>query len=183
VDSVVKERENIKLEYQKLFNSIKVTETQHQKELDKLIEHVNQKTYTYADVRAQNQVYLMTISKFKNKLKTIDKGKNVNTKFDKFEISGTLLCKTPLPKNIAVKAKKVSNTKVNADRSKPVTSQSIPTNEQSQKQSANVITRGMYRITKIETQTLDSKSNINVSISIGVESSNSVSNYGVLGED
>ncbi|GKB38445.1 hypothetical protein Tco_0883387 [Tanacetum coccineum] len=166
MDSVVKERENIKLEYQKLFNSIKVTETQHQKELDKLIEHVNQKTYAYADVRAQNQVFFMTISEFKNKLKTIDKGKNVNTKFDKFEISGTLLCETPLPKNIAVKAKKVSNTKVNADRSKPVTSQSIPTNEQSQKQSANVITRGMYRITKIETQTLDSKSNINVSISI-----------------
>ncbi|GKB43888.1 hypothetical protein Tco_0888830 [Tanacetum coccineum] len=32
----------------------------------------------------------------------------------------------------------------------------------------------MYRITKTETQTLDSKTNINVSISTGVESSNSV---------
>ncbi|GKC50880.1 integrase, catalytic region, zinc finger, CCHC-type containing protein [Tanacetum coccineum] len=49
VDYVVKERENIKLEYQKLFNSIKATRTQHQKELDELIEHVNQKTYAYAD--------------------------------------------------------------------------------------------------------------------------------------
>ncbi|GKC29777.1 hypothetical protein Tco_1037071 [Tanacetum coccineum] len=174
VDSIVKERENIKLEYQKFFNSIKATCTQHQKEIDKLIEHVNQKTYAYADVRAQNQDLLMTISELKNKLKTVDKGKNVNTKFDKFETWGTLLCVTPLPKNIAIKAKKVSITKVNPDRSKPVTSHSIPKNEQSKKQSVNVIARGMYRITKIETQTLDSKSNINVSNSKGVESFNSV---------
>ncbi|GJR46445.1 hypothetical protein Tco_1314548 [Tanacetum coccineum] len=52
MDSVVKEGENIKLEYQKLFNSIEATQTQHQKELDELIEHVNQNTYAYADVRA-----------------------------------------------------------------------------------------------------------------------------------
>ncbi|GJV47933.1 hypothetical protein Tco_1438145 [Tanacetum coccineum] len=133
VDSIVKERENIKLEYQKLFNSVKATLTQHQKYLDELIEHVNQKTYAYADVRAHNQDLLMTIFELKNKLKTIDKEKNVNTKFDKFETWGTLLCVTPLPKNIAVKAKKVSNTKVNPDRSKPVTSHSIPKNEQSKK--------------------------------------------------
>ncbi|GJT15672.1 retrovirus-related pol polyprotein from transposon TNT 1-94 [Tanacetum coccineum] len=107
--------------------------TQHQKELDELIEHVNQKTYAYADVRDQNQDLLMTISELKNKLKTVAKGKNVNTKFDTSETSTTLLCVTPLPKNIAVKAKKVSNTKVNADRSKPVTSHFIPKNEQGQK--------------------------------------------------
>ncbi|GJV79320.1 hypothetical protein Tco_1515190 [Tanacetum coccineum] len=174
VDSVVKERGNIKLEYQKLFNSIKVTRTQHQKELDELIEHVNQKTYAYADVRAQNQDVLMTISKLKNNLKTIDNGKNVNTNFDKSETSGTLLCVTPLPTNITVKAKKVSNSKVNADRSKPVTLHSIPKIEQIQKHNANVITRGMYRITKIETRTPDSKTNMNVSNSTCVESSNSV---------
>nr|GEX33839.1 retrovirus-related Pol polyprotein from transposon TNT 1-94 [Tanacetum cinerariifolium] len=83
VNVVVQERENIKLEFQKLFNSIKETRTQHQKEI---------------------------------KIKTIEKGNNVNTEFDKSETLGTLLCVTPLPKNIAVKAKKVSNTKVNADR-------------------------------------------------------------------
>ncbi|GJR28918.1 integrase, catalytic region, zinc finger, CCHC-type containing protein [Tanacetum coccineum] len=76
MDSVVKERENVKLEYQKLFNSIKATRTEHQKELDELIEHVNRKTYAYVD------------------------GKNVNIKFDKSETSGTLLYVTPLPKNI-----------------------------------------------------------------------------------
>ncbi|GKC68264.1 retrovirus-related pol polyprotein from transposon TNT 1-94 [Tanacetum coccineum] len=73
-------------------------------------------TYAYADVRSQNQDLLMTISELKNKIKTIEKGKNVNTKFDKSETLGTLLCVTPLPKNIAVTAKKVSNTKINADR-------------------------------------------------------------------
>ncbi|GKA12280.1 retrovirus-related pol polyprotein from transposon TNT 1-94 [Tanacetum coccineum] len=118
VDSIVKERENIKLEYKKLFNSIKATQTQHQNKLDELIEHVNQKTYAYAKVRSQNQDLLMIISELKNKLKTIKKGKNVNTKFDKSDTSRTLLLVTPLPKNIAVKAKKVSNTKVNADRIK-----------------------------------------------------------------
>ncbi|GJT36247.1 hypothetical protein Tco_0926666 [Tanacetum coccineum] len=145
VDFVVKERENIKFEYQKLFNSIKATRTQHQKELDELIEYVNQKTYVYADVRAQNQDLLIIISELKNKLQTVDKGKNVNTKFEKSETSGPLLCVTPLPKNIAVKAKKVSNTKVNT-----------------------------HRIPKTKTQTPDSKTNINVSNSTGVKSSNSV---------
>ncbi|GJR68367.1 hypothetical protein Tco_0014432 [Tanacetum coccineum] len=75
VDFVVKERENVKLEYQTLFNSIKGTLTQHKKELDELIELVNQKTYAYADVRAQNQDLLIIISELKNKLKTVDKGK------------------------------------------------------------------------------------------------------------
>ncbi|GJR98701.1 retrovirus-related pol polyprotein from transposon TNT 1-94, partial [Tanacetum coccineum] len=174
IDSVVKEQENVKLEYQNLFNSIKATPTQHKKELDELIEHVNQKTYAYADVRAQNQDLLITISELKNKLKIIDKGKNVNTKFDKFEASRTLICVAPLPTNIAIKGKKVSNSKVNADRSKPVTSHPTPINEQGQTQNKNVLARGMYRITRTKTQTQDSKTNINVSNPTGVESSNSV---------
>nr|GEV38873.1 hypothetical protein [Tanacetum cinerariifolium] len=86
----------------------------------------------------------------------------------------TLLSLTPLPKNIEVKAKKVSNTKVNPDRTKPVTSYSITKIEQIQKHNENVLARGMYRITKTETQTLDSKTNINVCNSTGVESHNSV---------
>ncbi|GJR05731.1 hypothetical protein Tco_0528715 [Tanacetum coccineum] len=98
----------------------------------------------------------------------------MNTKLDKSEISGTLLCVTSLPKNITVKAKKVSNFKVNTDRSKPVTSHPTPNNEQSQKQNENVLAKGMYKITKTKTQTPDSKTNINVSNSTGVESSNSV---------
>ncbi|GKB20631.1 hypothetical protein Tco_0854554 [Tanacetum coccineum] len=132
-----------------------------QKEIDQLLE-----------VSLTN--LLITISELKNKLHTVDKGKNVNTKFDKSETPGTFLCVTPLPKNIAVKAKKVLNSKVNADWSKPVTSHPTPKNEQRRKQNEYVLARGMYRITKIETQTPDSKTNINVSNSTSVESSNSV---------
>ncbi|GJY57085.1 retrovirus-related pol polyprotein from transposon TNT 1-94 [Tanacetum coccineum] len=75
--------------------------------------------YKHQDSRikkALNQNLLITISELKNKLKTVNKRKNVNTKFDKSQASGTLLYVTPLPKNITIKAKKVSNSKVNADR-------------------------------------------------------------------
>ncbi|GKD24553.1 integrase, catalytic region, zinc finger, CCHC-type containing protein, partial [Tanacetum coccineum] len=100
-----------------------------------------------------NQDLLITISKLKNKLKTVDKGKNVNTQFDKSEASGTLLCVTPLPKNIAIKAKKVSNSKVNTDRSKPVTSHSTPTNEQGV-DSSNSVRRQKSKDTKSKNRVL-----------------------------
>nr|GEX79073.1 hypothetical protein [Tanacetum cinerariifolium] len=127
VESTVKERENIKLEFQRLFNSVKATRAQHQNEINEMIENVNQKTYAYADVRAQNQDLLMTIFELKSKLITIKKGKNVNTKFDTSETLGKLLCVTPFNKNLTNKVKNVSNTKVPSDRLKPVTSQSTPT--------------------------------------------------------
>ncbi|GKD40445.1 retrovirus-related pol polyprotein from transposon TNT 1-94 [Tanacetum coccineum] len=174
VESTVKERENIKLEFQRLFNSIKATRAQHQNEINEMFEDVTQKTYAYADVRAQNQDLLMTISELKSKLKTIDKGKHVNTKFDKSETLGQLLCVTPFNKNLAIKAKNVSNTKVTSDRSNPVTSQSTPTIEKKQQHNANVIARGMYKINQEDTKTPDSKANTNVSNSTGVGSSNSV---------
>ncbi|GJR83221.1 hypothetical protein Tco_0154006 [Tanacetum coccineum] len=41
-------------------------------------------TYVYADVRAENQDLLMTISELKAKLKLVEKEKNVNTKFDRY---------------------------------------------------------------------------------------------------
>ncbi|GJX59725.1 retrovirus-related pol polyprotein from transposon TNT 1-94 [Tanacetum coccineum] len=130
VDSTVKERENIKLEFQKLFNSIKATRALHQNEINEMFEDVTQKTYAYADVRAQNQDLLMTIYELKSKLKTIDKGKHVNTKFDKSKTLGQLLCVTPFNKNLAIKAKNMSNSKVTSDRLKPITSQSTPIIEQ-----------------------------------------------------
>nr|GEU89922.1 hypothetical protein [Tanacetum cinerariifolium] len=111
VESTVKERENIILKFQKLFNSIKATWGQHQNEINEMFEDVTQNTYAYADVRAQNQYLLMTISKVKSKLQTIDKENHVNTKFDKFETLGQLLCVTLFNKNLAIKAKNVSNTK------------------------------------------------------------------------
>ncbi|GKB08983.1 retrovirus-related pol polyprotein from transposon TNT 1-94, partial [Tanacetum coccineum] len=138
VESVVQERENIKLEFQMLFNSIKVTWAQHQKEVDELIQCVTQKTYAYGDVRAENQDLLMTISELKSKLHTIEKGKNVNTKFDSSKTLRTRVCVTPFNKQIAHKAMNVTNTKVNSDRSKPVTSQSTSKPEQGVESSHSV---------------------------------------------
>ncbi|GKE29218.1 hypothetical protein Tco_1444602 [Tanacetum coccineum] len=50
-----------------------LTRTQTQGEIDELIENVNQKTYAYADVCAQNQDHLITISELKAKLKNVEK--------------------------------------------------------------------------------------------------------------
>ncbi|GJT29496.1 hypothetical protein Tco_0909771 [Tanacetum coccineum] len=72
VHSFIKERENIKTEYQKLFDSIKKTHAQTQGEISELFENVKQNTYSYADVRAQNQDLLLTISELKAKLKTVE---------------------------------------------------------------------------------------------------------------
>ncbi|GJY87366.1 putative ribonuclease H-like domain-containing protein [Tanacetum coccineum] len=74
VQSLIKERENVKTEYQKLFDSIKKTRAQPQREINELIENVKQNTYAYADVRAQNQDLLLTISELKAKLKTVENG-------------------------------------------------------------------------------------------------------------
>ncbi|GJV74733.1 retrovirus-related pol polyprotein from transposon TNT 1-94 [Tanacetum coccineum] len=49
------------------------TRTQTQGEINELIENVKQKTYAYADVRAQNQDLLITISELKAKLENVEK--------------------------------------------------------------------------------------------------------------
>ncbi|GJR78281.1 putative ribonuclease H-like domain-containing protein [Tanacetum coccineum] len=161
VESTVKERENIKLEFQKLFNSIKATRVQHQNEINEIFEDVTPKTYVYANVHGQNQDLLMTIFELKSKLKTIDKGKHVNTKFDKSKNLGQLLCVTPFNKNLEIKAKNVSNTKVTSDRSKPVTSQSTPIIKQKQQHNANVIARGISNSVR-RPKSKDNKSKNNV---------------------
>ncbi|GJV43213.1 hypothetical protein Tco_1427749 [Tanacetum coccineum] len=74
VQSLIKERENVKTEYQKLFDSIKKTCAQTQGEINELFKNVKQKTYAYADVRAQNQDLLLTISELKAKLKIVKNG-------------------------------------------------------------------------------------------------------------
>ncbi|GJX81952.1 hypothetical protein Tco_0331433 [Tanacetum coccineum] len=110
VQSLNKEIANVKNEYQKLFDSIKKTRTQTQKEIHELIESVNQKTCAYGDVRSQNQDLLITISELKAKLKTDENGKSVNTKFDKPSISDKPICVTPMNKNVVQKKRFVSKT-------------------------------------------------------------------------
>nr|GEW01409.1 hypothetical protein [Tanacetum cinerariifolium] len=139
-----------------------------------MFEYVTQKTYAYAEVRAQNQDLLMTIFELKIKLRTIDNGNHVNTKFEKSKTLGKLLCVTSFNKNLAIKTKNMSNTKATSDRSNPVTSQSTSTIEKKQQQNANIIARGMYKINQEDTKTPNSKTNTNVSNSTGASNSKSV---------
>ncbi|GJT65199.1 hypothetical protein Tco_1016679 [Tanacetum coccineum] len=76
VDYVVQEREKIKLEYQKLFNSIKATRAQHQQEVNELIENISQNTYAYSDVRSKNQDLFMA-KKVSNPEDNTDRSKPV----------------------------------------------------------------------------------------------------------
>ncbi|GJR17953.1 retrovirus-related pol polyprotein from transposon TNT 1-94 [Tanacetum coccineum] len=110
VQSLIKERDNVKTEYQKLFNSIKKTRAQTQGEINELNENFKQKTYAYADVHAQNRDLLLTISELKAKLKTVEYDKSVNTKFDKVNVSKKLLCVTPSNKQVFQKKTVVPNT-------------------------------------------------------------------------
>ncbi|GJU17116.1 retrovirus-related pol polyprotein from transposon TNT 1-94 [Tanacetum coccineum] len=73
VQSLIKERDNVKIEYQKLFDSIKKTRSQTQKEMDELIVHVSEKTYAYGAIRAENQNLLSTISELKTRLEKVEK--------------------------------------------------------------------------------------------------------------
>ncbi|GJT25189.1 retrovirus-related pol polyprotein from transposon TNT 1-94 [Tanacetum coccineum] len=75
----------------------------------------------------------MTISKLKAKLKLAEKGKNVNTKFDKFATLEKLICVTLLNKN-----KDVKKDEVKTYKSKPVTSFSTPKNKQGVASSSSV---------------------------------------------
>ncbi|GJZ00950.1 integrase, catalytic region, zinc finger, CCHC-type containing protein [Tanacetum coccineum] len=77
VQSLMKERDNVKIECQKLFDSIKKTRSQSKKEMDELIAHVSEKTYTYGAIRAESQNLLSTISKLKTRLETVKKAKKV----------------------------------------------------------------------------------------------------------
>nr|GEV32242.1 integrase, catalytic region, zinc finger, CCHC-type, peptidase aspartic, catalytic [Tanacetum cinerariifolium]GEV35038.1 integrase, catalytic region, zinc finger, CCHC-type, peptidase aspartic, catalytic [Tanacetum cinerariifolium] len=85
---------------------------------------------------------------------------------------------TPLNKNKDLKAKIVSKVEIKADKSKPVTSCSTSKKEQNQKPNANVIARGMYRVTKTETKTSVAKTNKFSCNSTRVAKSSSVSRVG-----
>ncbi|GJT83023.1 hypothetical protein Tco_1057365 [Tanacetum coccineum] len=148
VQSLIKERENIKLEYQKLFDSIKKTRTQTQGELNELIEHVNQKTYAYANVRAENQDLLMTISELKTKLKNAEKVFQRKIIAPKTEEKHVL--------------------------SKTVTLQTSPNKKKDVEANKNVIALGMYKVKiskKQETNTNKAKS---VLPSTGLKAASSV---------
>ncbi|GJR17617.1 integrase, catalytic region, zinc finger, CCHC-type containing protein [Tanacetum coccineum] len=120
VQSLIKERDNAKMEYKKLFDSIKKT---------------------------------------RKDWKKAEKGKSVNTKFDKINGFQSLLCVTPLNKQAFKKKSDVPKTEETNVVSKPVTLQTSPTKQTRANQNTNVIRPGMYRVvTTQESQTSKTKS-------------------------
>ncbi|GKF45117.1 hypothetical protein Tco_0131669, partial [Tanacetum coccineum] len=83
VQSLIKERDNAKMEYKKLFDSIKKTRSQTQKEMDELIVHVSEKTYAYGVIRAENQNLLSTIFELKTRLEKVEKGMDIQKESQK----------------------------------------------------------------------------------------------------
>nr|GEU59718.1 hypothetical protein [Tanacetum cinerariifolium] len=131
VQSLIKERDNVKVEYQKLFDSIKKTRSQTQKEIDELIVHVSKKTYAYGAIRAENQNLLFITSELKTRLK------NVKKKMD------------------------VSKTEENHVVLEPVTLQTSPNKQKGANSNKNVIAHGMYKVvTPQESQTHNAKSSL-----------------------
>ncbi|GKA10317.1 retrovirus-related pol polyprotein from transposon TNT 1-94, partial [Tanacetum coccineum] len=164
--------QHVKLEYQKLFNSIKKTQSQTQTEMDELIAHVSEKTYAYGAIRAENQNLLITISELKTRLENVEKGKSVNTKFDKTNGSQPLLCVTPLHKHVIQKKMDVQKSKENHVMSKPVTLQTSPTKQRGVNSNKNVIAPGMYKVvTTHESQTNEAKHDLS---STGMNAASSV---------
>ncbi|GJW95029.1 integrase, catalytic region, zinc finger, CCHC-type containing protein [Tanacetum coccineum] len=118
-------------------------------------QHVNQKTYAYADVHAQNQDLLITISELKAKLKNVEKGKPVNTKFDKANVSTKPLCVTPLNKPVFQKKIVAPKTEEKHVLSKTVTLQTSPNKQQAVEINKNVIAPGMYKVKKKQNTNTD----------------------------
>ncbi|GJR51499.1 retrovirus-related pol polyprotein from transposon TNT 1-94 [Tanacetum coccineum] len=110
-------------------------------------------------IRAENQNLLTTISELKKRLEKAEKGKSVNTKFDKTNGFQSLLCVTPLNKQAFKKKSDVPKTEETNVVSKPVTLQTSPTKQTRANQNTNVIRPGMYRVvTTQESQTSKTKS-------------------------
>ncbi|GJZ45174.1 hypothetical protein Tco_0592770 [Tanacetum coccineum] len=149
----------IKILEKDLFDLIKKTRSQTQKEIDELIVHVSEKTYAYGAIRAENQNLLIITSELKKRLEKAEKGKSVNTNFDKTNGFQSLLCVTPLNKQVFKKKSDVPKTEKTNVVSKPITLQTSPTKQTRENQNTNVIRPGMYRVvTTQESQTSKSKS-------------------------
>ncbi|GJZ11809.1 integrase, catalytic region, zinc finger, CCHC-type containing protein [Tanacetum coccineum] len=138
VQSLMKERDNVKIEYQKLFDSIKKTRSQSQKEMDELIAHVSEKTYAYGAIRAENQNLLSTISELKTRLETVEKESQTNEA--KSDLSSTRMnaassVRIPMNRDSHVKNIVLVNSKNSAKK----VAVYVRKNKQTDNTSANVI--------------------------------------------
>ncbi|GJV20867.1 hypothetical protein Tco_1369887 [Tanacetum coccineum] len=124
VQCLIKERDNFKIEYQKLFDSIKKTRSQTHKEMDELIVHVSEKTYAYGVIRAENHDLLSTISKLKTRLEKVEKGVNATSRD-----------RRPMSKDSSV----TNSVLVNSKKAAKNVSVYVRKNKQKDNTSANVI--------------------------------------------
>ncbi|GJU61399.1 retrovirus-related pol polyprotein from transposon TNT 1-94 [Tanacetum coccineum] len=109
----------------------------------------------------KNQNLLVIISELKTRLANVEKGKSVNTKFDKTNGSQPLLCVTPLHKHVIQKKTDVQKSEENHVVSKPVTLQTSPVKQSRVNTNTNVIAPGMYKVvTTHESQTNKAKHNL-----------------------
>ncbi|GJT37465.1 integrase, catalytic region, zinc finger, CCHC-type containing protein [Tanacetum coccineum] len=140
--------------------------------MDELIAHVSKKTYAYGAIRAKNQNLLFTISELKSRLANAEKGKSVNTKFDKTNGSQHLLCVTPLNKQVIQKKTNGQKSKENHVVSKSVTLQTSLAKQRGVNSNKNVIAPGMYKlVTTHESQTNEAKHDLS---STGMNATSSV---------
>ncbi|GKB01089.1 integrase, catalytic region, zinc finger, CCHC-type containing protein [Tanacetum coccineum] len=72
-------RDNAKMEYKMLFDSIKNDTILQNQRMDELITHVSEKTYAYGAIRAENQNLLVTISELKARMKNGENGMNATS--------------------------------------------------------------------------------------------------------
>ncbi|GJW36949.1 integrase, catalytic region, zinc finger, CCHC-type containing protein [Tanacetum coccineum] len=124
VQSLIKEHDNVKIEYQKLFDSIKKTRSQTQKEMEELIVHVSEKTYAYDVIRAENRDLLSTISELKIRLEKVEKGVNATSRV-----------RRPMSKDSSV----TNSVLVNSKKALKNVSVYVRKNKQKDNTSANVI--------------------------------------------
>ncbi|GKB10402.1 hypothetical protein Tco_0844325, partial [Tanacetum coccineum] len=129
-------------------------------------------TYAYADVRAQNQDLLITISELKAKLENVEKGKSVNTKFDKDIDSNNLIYVTPLNKQVFQKKTVAPKREEKHVLSKRVTLQTSPNKQQAVETNKTVIAPGMYKVEK--TQNTNTNKAKSVLSSTGLRATSSV---------
>ncbi|GJV77177.1 hypothetical protein Tco_1508761 [Tanacetum coccineum] len=116
-----------------------------EREINELIAHVTQKTHDYAVVRAENQDLLMTISELKAKLKNVENGKSINTKFDKAKVS-KFICVAPLNKQVFQMKNVAPKTEEKHVLSNTITLQTLPNKQQVVGTNKNVIAPRMYKV-------------------------------------
>ncbi|GKD23498.1 hypothetical protein Tco_1225201, partial [Tanacetum coccineum] len=107
-------------------------------EMDELIADVSEKTYAYGAIRAENQNLLFTISELNTRLENVEKGKSVNTKFDKTNgMNAASSVRRPMNRDSHVKNSVLANSKKPAKK----VAVYVRKNKQTNNTSENVISK------------------------------------------